>query len=240
MKAATRLLTVPGPVGPIDVALDLPGTGGRSAGTGSAAGSGDGETARATDAAATAIAVIAHPHPLHGGTRDNKVVQTIARALLLAGCACWRPNFRGIGGTAGSFDEGRGEAQDLLAVIEFAAAHESAAGLAAPIPLFLAGFSFGSYVQTMVAETVDPRRFELAPMIMLGAAASRFELRKVPENSIVIHGETDDVVPLQSVLDWARPQGLPVIVLPGSGHFFHGQLNRVKSLILRNLGVSHA
>jgi alpha/beta superfamily hydrolase len=76
-------------------------------------------------------------------------------------------------------------------------------------------------------------------MIMLGTAASRFDVRPVPEDSIVIHGETDDVVPLQSVMDWARPQGLPVIVLPGSGHFFHGQLNRVKSLILRNLGVSH-
>lgn len=228
MNSATRLLTIPGPIGPIDVALDLPAAGGTAAG----AGSGDG--------AASAIAVIAHPHPLHGGTRDNKVVQTITRALLLAGCACWRPNFRGIGGTAGSFDEGQGEAQDLLAVVEHAAAHESAAGLPTPMPLYLGGFSFGSYVQTVVAETLDPRRFQLAPMIMLGTAASRFDVRQVPKDSIVIHGETDDVVPLQSVMDWARPQGLPVIVLPGTGHFFHGQLNRVKSLILRNLGVSDA
>ena len=225
MNSATRLLTVAGPVGPIDVALDLPNPGSRADG--------------AAEPVA-AIAVIAHPHPLHGGTRDNKVVQTIARALLAAGCACWRPNFRGIGGTAGIFDEGRGEAQDLLAVIDHAAAHETAAGLAAPIPLYLAGFSFGSYVQTVVSETIDPQRFALAPMIMLGTAVSRFDVRHVPENSIVIHGETDDVVPLQSVMDWARPQGLPVIVLPGSGHFFHGQLNRVKSLILRNLGVSNA
>ena len=219
MNSATRLLTVPGPAGPIDVALDLPGAAG---------------------APVNAIAVIAHPHPLHGGTRDNKVVQTMARALLAAGCACWRPNFRGVGETAGSFDEGRGEALDLQAVVEHAAAHESAAGLATPVPLFLAGFSFGSYVQTVVAESLDPRRFELAPMILVGTAASRFDVRPVPDDSIVIHGETDDVVPLQSVMDWARPQGLPVIVLPGSGHFFHGQLNRVKSLILRNLGVSHA
>ena len=219
MNSATRLLTVPGPAGPIDVALDLPGAAG---------------------APVNAIAVIAHPHPLHGGTRDNKVVQTMARALLAVGCACWRPNFRGVGETAGSFDEGRGEALDLQAVVEHAAAHDSAAGLATPVPLFLAGFSFGSYVQTVVAESLDPRRFELAPMILVGTAASRFDVRPVPDDSIVIHGETDDVVPLQSVMDWARPQGLPVIVLPGSGHFFHGQLNRVKSLILRNLGVSHA
>ena len=232
MNSATRLLTVPGPVGTIDVALDLPGARPRPAGAAAA----DGSPADAV----TGIAVIAHPHPLHGGTRDNKVVQTIARALLAAGCACWRPNFRGVGDTAGNFDEGRGEAQDLLAVIDHAAGHESAAGLQMPIPLYLAGFSFGSFVQSMVAEAIDPRRFALAPMIMLGSAASRFELRKVPEDSIVIHGETDDVVPLQSVMDWARPQGLPVIVLPGSGHFFHGQLSRVKSLILRNLGVSCA
>jgi alpha/beta superfamily hydrolase len=230
MNSATRLLTVAGPVGPIDVAVDLPGAGNRAAADG---------TGVAAERVA-AIAVIAHPHPLHGGTRDNKVVQTIARALLAAGCVCWRPNFRGIGGTAGIFDEGRGEAQDLLAVIDHAAAHETAAGLAAPMPLYLAGFSFGSYVQTVVSETIDPRRFALAPMILLGTAASRFDVRPVPENSIVIHGETDDVVPLQSVMDWARPQGLPVIVLPGSGHYFHGQLNRVKSLILRNLGVSNA
>lgn len=228
MNSATRLLTLPGPVGPIDVALDLPGAAARPGAAGPGA------------PAVGAIAVIAHPHPLHGGTRDNKVVQTIARALLAAGCACWRPNFRGIGGTAGSFDEGRGEAEDLMAVIEQAAGHESAAGLASPIRLYLAGFSFGSYVQTVVAQSIDPRRFALAPMILLGTAASRFDVRPVPDDAIVIHGETDDVVPLQSVLDWARPQSLPVIVLPGAGHYFHGQLNRVKSLILRNLGVSHA
>jgi alpha/beta superfamily hydrolase len=228
MNSATRLLTVPGPVGAIDVALDLPAAAGRA------------DPAGAIVAPAlSGIAVIAHPHPLHGGTRDNKVVQTIARALLQAGCACWRPNFRGIGGTAGQFDEGRGEAEDLMAVIRHAASHESAAELTAPARLYLAGFSFGSYVQTVVAQEIDPRQFELAPMILLGTAASRFDVRPVPENAIVIHGEQDDVVPLQSVLDWARPQSLPITVLPGCGHFFHGQLNRVKSLILRNLGVGN-
>lgn len=217
MNAATQLLSVPGPAGEIDVALDLPPSGA---------------------SAVTSIAVIAHPHPLHGGTRDNKVVQTMVRALLVAGCACWRPNFRGVGGTAGRFDEGRGEAEDLQAVIDFAAAHESARSLAVPARLHLAGFSFGSFVQTVVAQQVDPLRFELAPLILLGVATSRFEVRPVPEDSIVIHGEIDDVVPLQTVLDWARPQSLPVIVLPGSGHYFHGQLNRIRKLILRNLGLA--
>lgn len=229
MNSATRLLMVPGPIGAIDCALDLP-----------AAGAGGNLAGGAGAPTILGIAVIAHPHPLFGGTRDNKVVQTIARALLQAGCACWRPNFRGIGGTAGPFDEGRGEADDLLAVIEHAAADESAATLPSPIRLYLAGFSFGSYVQTLVAQRIDPKRFELAPMILVGTAASRFDVQPVGASAIVIHGEVDDVVPLQSVMDWARPQSLPVTVIPGSGHYFHGQLNRVKSLILRNLGFSNA
>ena len=214
MNPPTRLLSVAGPVGPIDAALDLP-----------------------VSRPVRAIAVIAHPHPLQGGTRDHKVVQTIVRALQQAGCACWRPNFRGVGATAGQFDEGRGESQDLLAVIDHAAAHETAAALGAPAPLYLAGFSFGSYVQTLVARQIDPRRFGLAPMILLGVAASRPDIGQVPDDTLVIHGETDDVVPLGAVMDWARRQGLPITVIPGSGHFFHGQMNRIKSLILRHIGV---
>ncbi|MBA3479397.1 MAG: alpha/beta hydrolase [Lautropia sp.] len=241
MNPATQLLTIPGPAGAIDVALDLPGAGRGGAGvtsvTGGTGGSAGGSAADGGAPAVTGIAVIAHPHPLHGGTRDNKVVQTMVRALLLAGCACWRPNFRGVGGTAGQFDEGRGEAVDLRAVVDYAAAHESARGLAAPVRLHLAGFSFGSYVQTVVAQQIDPLRFELAPMILLGIATSRFDVLPVPQDTLVIHGEIDDVVPLQTVMDWARPQSLPIIVLPGSGHYFHGQLNRIKNLILRNLGL---
>ena len=230
MNAGTRLLRITGPVGEIDCALDLPSGGPPGA-----------------------IAVVAHPHPLHGGTRDNKVVQTIVRALLQAGCACWRPNFRGVGGTAGTFDEGRGETEDLLAVIAHAAGDESVRHLDAPIPLYLGGFSFGSFVQAEVAQrliasgeaavagdTGQAARFRLAPMIFLGTAASRFQVPPVGSDAIVIHGEADDVVPLAAVMDWARPQGLPVVVLPGAGHFFHGRLTQVKSLILRNLGLAEA
>jgi alpha/beta superfamily hydrolase len=226
MNVGTRVLRIPGPVGDIDCALDLP-PGGRPG----------------------AVAVIAHPHPLHGGTRDNKVVQTIVRALLQVGCACWRPNFRGIGATAGAFDEGRGETEDLLAVVAHAADDESARHLVAPAPLYLAGFSFGSFVQAQVAqrllaagqaardeETAPGARFHLEPMILVGTAASRFPVPPVGPDAVVIHGESDDVVPLAAVMDWARPQNLPVVVLPGAGHFFHGRLTQVKSLILRNLG----
>jgi alpha/beta superfamily hydrolase len=220
MNAATRLIEIPGPVGTIDCALDVPPSG-----------------------QPDAIAVIAHPHPLFGGTRDNKVVQTIARALLQLGCACWRPNFRGIGGTQGEFDEGRGETDDILAVVARAAEDESVRHLPGPVRLFLAGFSFGSYVQAQAARRLaqaggPDAGVVLAPMILVGTAASRFEVPSVAPDTILIHGEADDVVPLASVMDWARPQGLPVIVLPGAGHFFHGRLTQVKSLILRNLGVA--
>ena len=228
MNAGTRILRIPGPAGAIDCALDLP-----------------------PDGRPRAIAVVAHPHPLHGGTRDNKVVQTIVRALLPAGCACWRPNFRGVGATEGSFDEGRGETEDLLAVIAQAADDESVRHLAAPVPLYLGGFSFGSFVQAQAAQRLlasgaairsgdagEPgkARFRLAPMILVGTAASRFQVPPVGPDALVIHGEADDVVPLAAVMDWARPQNLPVVVLPGAGHFFHGRLTQVKSLILRYLG----
>ncbi len=211
MNAGTRIVTLQGPVGPIDCAVDQPPQ-------------------------PRAIALIAHPHPLFGGTRDNKVVQTIARALLQKGAICWRPNFRGVGGSAGQFDEGRGESDDLLAVLDQALAEGASLGLAAPVPLYLAGFSFGSFVQSLVAGRVDPRRVGLEPMVLVGTAASRFDVIRVPDDTLVVHGETDDVVPLASVFDWARPQGLPVVVIPGTGHFFHGQLNRLKSLILIHLG----
>lgn len=235
MNAGTRLLRIPGPVGEIDCALDLP-----------------------ADGRPVAIAVVAHPHSLHGGTRDNKVVQTIVRALLQTGCACWRPNFRGVGATAGSFDEGRGETEDLLAVVAHAAGDESVRHLGAPTPLYLGGFSFGSYVQAEVAQRLlasgeavgaaevaqaagqgagQAARFRLAPLILVGTAASRFQVPPVGPDAIIIHGEADDVVPLAAVMDWARPQNLPVVVLPGAGHFFHGRLTQVKSLILRNLGA---
>lgn len=122
--------------------------------------------------------------------------------------------------------------------IDHALRDPSAAGLAAPVPLHLAGFSFGSHVQSRVAERIDPNRVRLESMILVGVAASRFQVRPVPANTIVIHGEVDDVVPLAAVFDWARPLELPVIVIPGTGHFFHGRLNLLKSLILRQLGAA--
>ena len=175
------------------------------------------------------VAVLSHPHPLFGGTMDNKVVQTLARAFVQCGWQAVRFNFRGVGASEGQYDEGRGERQDLLSVV----------GQMAPSgPLALAGFSFGAFVTShAVARLVGQR--DLRQVVLVGTAASRFEVAPVPpelhEVTLVIHGEADDTVPLSAVMDWARPQSLPVLVIPGGGHFFHGQLPLLKNLIARHL-----
>lgn len=175
------------------------------------------------------VAVIAHPHPLYGGTMDNKVVQTMARAFVASGFAAVRFNFRGIGGSAGTWDEGRGEVQDMLAVV---------AQAAADAPLALAGFSFGAFVTSHVLSQVWGVR-EVTHVVLAGTAAGRFGVAEVPPparaRTLVVHGESDDVVPLAAVMDWARPQLLPVTVVPGGGHFFHGQLPLLKGLVARHL-----
>lgn len=214
MKPSTRILSVPGPVGPIECALDCPTT-------------------------PRMLALIAHPHPLQGGTMHNKVAQTIARALLQADAICWRPNFRGVGDSAGTFDHGQGETDDLEAVLQFALSHESAATLPRPLPLVLGGFSFGTFVQSRLMGRLGAYPVSHRPMVLVGPAVSRFEIQQVPADTLVIHGEEDDVVPLTSVLDWARPQQLPLVVVPGAGHFFHGRLPLLKSLILRHLAGTH-
>ncbi|MEO6749071.1 MAG: alpha/beta fold hydrolase [Casimicrobiaceae bacterium] len=166
------------------------------------------------------LALITHPHPLQGGTLDNKVVQTLAKTFVALGYAAVRFNFRGVGTSQGTFDEGNGETDDALAVLAYA--RQRFGGL----PLALAGFSFGSFVQTRVAARVAFER-----MVLVGAAVNRFEVAHVPPETIVIHGEEDDVVPLADVLNWARPQQLPIVVFPGCGHFFHGRLVQLQQVI---------
>jgi alpha/beta superfamily hydrolase len=166
------------------------------------------------------IALVAHPHPLQGGTLDNKVAQTLARAFFDMGYAAVRFNFRGVGDSAGSFDEGIGETDDALAALAHARARFG------DLPLALAGFSFGTHVQTRVAERVAFER-----MVLVGPAVARFAERVVPPDTVVIHGEVDDVVPLASVLAWANPQQLPIMVLAGAGHFFHGRLPQLARVV---------
>ncbi|MBS7809047.1 alpha/beta family hydrolase [Variovorax sp. PCZ-1] len=176
------------------------------------------------------IAIICHPHPLFGGTMDNKVVQTLARAFVQTGWTALRFNFRGIGRSAGAYDEGRGEADDLRELIKQLAPAGSA--------LAVAGFSFGSFVASQVlAEAAQSH--DLQKIVMVGTAASRFSVANIPaelhEKLLVVHGEQDDTVPLSSVMDWARPQVIPVTVVPGGGHFFHGQLPLLRGLVARHL-----
>ena len=169
------------------------------------------------------LALIAHPNPVQGGTKDNKVVTTLAKTLFGLGYAVLRPNFRGVGASAGSFDQGVGETEDILAVARYA---QSRFG---DLPLLLAGFSFGAFVQTRVAQTLPAER-----LVLVGPAVNRFPADTVPADTLVIHGEVDDVVPLAAVLDWARPQQLPIVVVPGGEHFFHGKLHLLSQIVQRH------
>ena len=210
MNAATRKLSLSGAAGAIEAVIDVPALA-------------DGEQPRG-------VAVVAHPHPLFAGTMENKVVQTLARAFVACGWSAVRFNFRGVGATQGVYDEGRGEMDDLLAVVDQA--------VPAGMPLALAGFSFGAFVTTHAMQALWAVR-PVEKLVLVGTAASRFQVAEVPpeahERTLVVHGETDDTVPLASVMDWARPQTLPVTVVPGGGHFFHGQLPLLKNLVVRHL-----
>jgi uncharacterized protein len=168
------------------------------------------------------IAIVAHPHPLFGGTMDNKVVQTLARAFCELGHVAVRFNFRGVGGSSGAWDEGRGETDDVLSVVHVA--REKFGHL----PLTLAGFSFGGFVQARAARRLHPKM-----LVLVAPAVSRFDVPEVAPGTLVVHGEEDEVVPLKDLLDWARPQGQPVLVVPGGEHFFHGRLHTLKDIILR-------
>jgi uncharacterized protein len=177
--------------------------------------------ANVPETAPVGIALIAHPLPIQGGTLDNKVVQTLAKTFFALGYASVRFNFRGVGQSAGAFDEGIGETEDAMAALAHARGE-----FGESLPLVLAGFSFGTYVQTRVAERVTPQR-----MVLVGPAVKRFEVGNVPADTIVIHGEQDEVVALADVLDWARPQELPIVVFPGCSHFFHGRLPQLSRVI---------
>jgi alpha/beta superfamily hydrolase len=167
------------------------------------------------------IALVAHPHPQQGGTLDNKVVQTLAKTFFALGYVSVRFNFRGVGASEGAFDQGEGETEDALAALAHARAR-----FGESLPIALAGFSFGSFVQTRVAKRISAER-----LVLVGPAVKRFAVDNVPADTIVIHGEEDDVVPLADVFAWARPQELPIVVFPGCGHFFHGRLSQLQRMV---------
>jgi alpha/beta superfamily hydrolase len=195
MRASTRREFVAGPAGRIECAVDKP------------------------EVPARGIALIAHPHPLFGGTLDNKVVQTLARAFVELGYETWRPNFRGVGETEGVHDEGRGELEDLEAVLKKIRTER----------FVLAGFSFGASLVARLAEKVEEEW-----LVLVGLGVTRLMAPPVPAGTLVIHGENDETVPLTAVLDWARPQDLPVVLVPGADHFFHRKLHVLKRIVQAN------
>lgn len=205
MNSTTQRSSVAGPAGAIECAIDHPAAGG-----------------------ARGVAVLCHPHPQHGGTLDNKVVQTLARAFVQLGYTSVRFNFRGTGASQGVWDEGRGEIDDAMAVV---AAHRVGNNQAGQ-PLVLAGFSFGGFVASQVALRLAADGLGAERIVLVGPAVKSFEVAAVPADTLVIHGEVDDIVALSDVFDWARPQALPVTVLPGAGHFFHGQLPVLKQIVV--------
>ena len=179
------------------------------------------------NAPAVALALVCHPHPQFGGTMDNKVVQTLAKAFAELGCATMRFNFRGVGKSAGVFDDGVGETEDAAAALAWARSQ-----VPQSTPLVAAGFSFGCFVQTLLLPRSQPQQ-----LVLVGPAVNRFKIPEVAKDTIIIHGEEDDVVPLADVMNWARPQGLPVTVFPGASHFFHGRLTELKAVIKRNITI---
>jgi len=182
------------------------------------------------------LACIGHPHPLYGGTLDNKVAATMARAYCSAGWLAVRPNFRGVGRSAGSHDGGTGETADFLRVFkEMPQYGDVAARLPHAAPRALAGFSFGSFVAAQASAALHAAGAPPDHLVLVGAAAGKWPLPAVPPNTLVIHGEMDETIPLSDVFEWARPMSLPVIVIPGVDHFFHRHLTVLKNLITQRL-----
>ena len=199
MRASTRREFVAGPAGRIECAVDAPDS--------------------PPQGAVRGVALIAHPHPLFGGTLDNKVAQTLARTFVDLGYEAWRPNFRGAGESEGKHDEGNGEVEDLLSVYNRISSEK----------MVLAGFSFGAAMQARLAQRVASER-----IVLVGVAVVGREVPPVPAGTLVIHGELDTTIPLAAVLDWAQPQGLTVAVVPGADHFFHRKLQELRDLVKAN------
>jgi len=214
MKPASERRTVEGPAGRIELLVETPAV------------------------PAQGFAFIGHPHPLYGGTLDNKVAATLARAFLALGWIAVRPNFRGVGASAGQYDNGVGETQDFLFLIDAVRRWpqwEGALADPADAPLALAGFSFGSFVAAGAARALEARGRGPRHLVLVGAAAGKWPMPGVEPASLVIHGEVDETIPLADVFPWARACGVPVIVLPGADHFFHRRLTELKRIVVQNL-----
>lgn len=202
MNVQTKRFSIPGAAGALECALDLP----------------DGEP--------RGLALVAHPHPLYGGTMDNKVAQTLVRAFVALGYATVRMNFRGVGKSEGKHDAGHGETDDMALLLAHMQKQYP------DLPVALGGFSFGTFVQSQLQQRLIKDGHPAERLVLVGAAAGKWAMPNVPSNTILIHGEQDETIPLSAVFDWARPQDLPVIVIPGADHFFHRKLQHIKSFVV--------
>jgi alpha/beta superfamily hydrolase len=171
------------------------------------------------------IALVAHPHPLYGGTMDNKVAQTLARTFVGLGYATARFNFRGVGESEGTYDDGRGEVDDMEVMLEHMLKEYPG------LPFTLSGFSFGTFVQAQLQQRLEAQGRPAERLVLVGTAAGKWPMPPVPPDTILIHGELDDTITLTQVFDWARPLDIPVTVIPGADHFFHRKLVHIKNLV---------
>lgn len=172
------------------------------------------------------IALVAHPHPLYGGTMENKVAQTLARTFVALGYVVARINFRGVGASEGVHDHGHGETDDMMILYQHMVAQYPG------LPVALSGFSFGTFVQSHLQQRLAAAGTPAERLVLVGTAAAKWPIAEVPSNTILIHGEHDETIPLSDVFDWARPQDIPVIVIPGADHFFHRKLGHIKSWVI--------
>lgn len=189
------------------------------------------------------LALVCHPHPLMGGAKDNKVAQTLAKTMTQLGYVSVRPNFRGVGESAGVHDDGVGETDDMEQVVQWmqrSQSWEEIAGLrdhvwvqkAANLPLVLGGFSFGSFVTSNVAKRLQEQGRPMERLVLVGSAAGKWEMPPIAQGTIVIHGEKDDTIPLQDVFTWLKEQDTVVHVIPDADHFFHRKLHLIRDTII--------
>ncbi|MDO9421722.1 MAG: alpha/beta hydrolase [Herminiimonas sp.] len=202
MNAQTQRFSLQGAAGALECALDIPETTPRG------------------------LALIGHPHPLFGGTMDNKVVHTLTRAFVALGYAAVRMNFRGVGASEGAYDEGVGETDDMAQLLTHMREQYP------DVPFALAGFSFGTFVQTQLQKRLEEQGTPAERLVLVGSAPGKWPLPDVPADTILIHGEFDETIPLTNVFEWARPQDLPVIVVPGADHFFGRKLHHIKNHVI--------
>lgn len=225
MNSRTKVMNIEGVIGQIEISIDLPD-----------------ELKSNPNFILRGLALVAHPHPLMGGTKDNKVAQTMARTFNQLGYVSVRPNFRGVGGSAGEHDDGVGEMEDLLHVTDWmrtpsswaqfeGTSQQSWTHSANSLPLVVSGFSFGSFVGTHLVQRLAELGRPAERLVMVGSAAGKWVLAPVPADTILIHGEVDETIPLIDVFDWARPQELTVQVVPGADHFFHRRLHCIRNII---------